>query len=444
MTLDQIDQMVRQANPVPDLMALEPVDTSVLVLDQRRRMEMQTHDRVEVDQEPEKPGRGLLIGIAAAAAVVIGVLILVRPMDDAPVTAEPTTAVDIAAAFVEAFGAFDVDGAASYLAADAVLSVGGSDVEGMRLESRWLEAQGFKVLLDSCVERAAPSGTWVTCTFDFHGIRSDEIGLGPFSGSYFDFRILDGEIVSASWDWGTVKFAPQMWEPFAAWVAENYPDDVAIMYLDSSQSSHRNTEESTTLWEQHSRQYVVEASRTPVAERIATAFVEFYGAFDMDGAASYLAANASLSVDGSDVEVQGMRLGNRGLEAQGFQLLLDSCEEQASSPTGTVRCTFDFHGLRSDEIGLAPFSGSYFDFRILDREIVSASLQWENDEFSVQMWEPFATWVSENYPDDVAIMYTDFRGVFGGYEMNSSTLDSIRLWEQHSREYVVEVGSTSG
>ena len=55
MTLDQIDQMVRQANPVPDLTVLEPVDASVLMLDQQRRTEMQTHDRVEVDQVPRGP-----------------------------------------------------------------------------------------------------------------------------------------------------------------------------------------------------------------------------------------------------------------------------------------------------------------------------------------------------------------------------------------------------
>ena len=101
MTLDQIDQMVRKANPVPDLKVLEPVDASVLVLDQQRRTEMQTHDRGEVDQGKEKAGRGLLIGIAAVAAIVVGVLVLVQPLDNAKVADQSA---EIGNAFVEPLG----------------------------------------------------------------------------------------------------------------------------------------------------------------------------------------------------------------------------------------------------------------------------------------------------------------------------------------------------
>jgi hypothetical protein len=266
MTLDQIDRMVRQANPVPDLMVLEPVDASVLVLDQQRRTEMQTHGRVEVDQEQEKPRRRLLIGIAAAAAViVIGVLILIRPLEDAPVAAdqpvvnetpEPATATEIATAFVEAYGSFDVDRAASYLAADANLSRLEGGEEGWRRGNRWLEAIGFKLLLDSCEERdSSPTGTTVRCMFDSHSLRSDEIGLGPFSGSWFDFTVLEGEIVSAALHWEYIaEYSPQVWEPFAKWVAETYPEDAAIMY-NPLLTLERLTEESIALWEQHSREY---------------------------------------------------------------------------------------------------------------------------------------------------------------------------------------------
>jgi len=253
MTLDQIDQMVRKANPVPDLKVLEPVDASVLVLDQQRRTEMQTHDRVVVDQGKEKAGRGLLIGIAAVAAIVVGVLVLFQPFDDAPVAGQPA---EIATAFVEAYGAFDMARAASYLAADADLSRLEAGVEDWHLGIRWLEATGFKVLLDSCEEEiGSPPGT-VRCLFAFHAIRSDEIGLGPFGDSRFDFRILDGEIVSASMIWNIEEFGPQVWEPLAVWVAETYPDDVTIMYTGSPQTMQRFTDEAVALWEQRSREYV--------------------------------------------------------------------------------------------------------------------------------------------------------------------------------------------
>ena len=255
--LDQIDRMVRQANPVPDVTVLEPFEASVPVLDQQRRTVMQTHDRVDVDLEPEKPRRNLAIGIAAAIVVAIGVVILARPM--APPVANqplPPTSTEIGAAFVGAYGAFDVDRAASYLAADADLSGLEGGTENWRVGNKGLQAEGFKLTAFTCQEKSyLPSGT-VRCPFDFHSLRSDEIGLGPFTGSYFDIRIRDGQVISASLLWDAELFSPQMWEPFAEWVAATYPDDAVIMYEDfPTQDVQRLSEESRALWELRSREY---------------------------------------------------------------------------------------------------------------------------------------------------------------------------------------------
>ena len=266
MTHEQIDRMVRQANPVPDLKALEPVDASVLVLDQQGRTEMQTNDRVKVDQEQKKPRRGLLIGVAAAIAaiVAVGFLILLGPGDDAPVADQPSvnetaSPVEIATAFFEAFATFDAGKAASYLTAGAFAESAGM-VESLSLETRFWEVQGFKLLLDSCEARASlPSGAVVRCTYDYHALRSDELGLGPYSGSWYDLTILDGKIASVSDHTVFLEndFSSQVWEPFADWVARTYPDDVLVMYTDASQTSmNRATEESIALWEQRSREWV--------------------------------------------------------------------------------------------------------------------------------------------------------------------------------------------
>jgi hypothetical protein len=79
-----------------------------------------------------------------------------------------------------------------------------------------LEAQGYKQTLISCEELgSSASGTTLRCTFDYHAIRSDEIGLGPYSGSSFLLTVRDGQIVRASKTWAIAEFSPQMWEPFA-------------------------------------------------------------------------------------------------------------------------------------------------------------------------------------------------------------------------------------
>jgi len=53
------------------------------------------------------------------------------------------------------------------------------------------------------------------------------------------------------------------------------------------------------------------------------------------------------------------------------------------------------------------------------------------DKFDRQMWEPFAAWVSSTYPKDAAVMYLDGPGDGARF-----SLESIRLWERHTREYV--------
>ena len=89
MTHDQIDRMVRKANPLPDLNTLEPVDVPVLATPLERRTEMQIDDRPTEVQADGNRRRGPLVGIAAAAAVIlIAGLVLFLTRDNTPV-AEP-------------------------------------------------------------------------------------------------------------------------------------------------------------------------------------------------------------------------------------------------------------------------------------------------------------------------------------------------------------------
>ena len=170
------------------------------------------------------------------------------------------------------------------------------------------------------------------------------------------------------------------------------------------------------------------------AQQVAMGFLEAYGAHDADRAISYLADNADLSALGLE-GTREFRLLLSFQEASGFKQILTSCEETGSSVSGTdIRCTFDFYAIRSDEIGRGPYTGSYFDLTVRNGEIDRVSNYLEIGEFSPQMWEPFAAWVSANYPKDAAVMYnsslTDYR----------LTKASIRLWKLHSQQYVKSVG----
>lgn len=219
-----------------------------------------------------RAGRNKRIGalaVAAAIGLVAVVLILAnRPTGKvetpaaAPTTVYPVdpAATEVATSFVQAVGAFDADLAASYLTGSAELPEG-LGPEDLPLLISLYEAQGYEQLLDPCrVTGTSASGTAVECPFDFHIIRSDEVGRGPYHGSSWKITVSDGEISYAVQDWDIEKFSPQMWEPFADWVRETSPKDFNVMYVDRG-SNMRITEDSVRLWEEYSKRYVREVQR---------------------------------------------------------------------------------------------------------------------------------------------------------------------------------------
>jgi hypothetical protein len=63
------------------------------------------------------------------------------------------------------------------------------------------------------------------------------------------------------------------------------------------------------------------------------------------------------------------------------------------------------------------------------------TLEWGIEEFSPEVWEPFAEWISKNHPEDVRVMYIADQA---DWKLSEA---SARLWERRSREYVAELTS---
>jgi hypothetical protein len=212
------------------------------------------------------------LAAAAVAIVLIAAFVIIQRRDEAPATDQTPVAAEapentvnaraeeVATSFLEAYGAFDVEQAMTYLADDATIASLGTQ-DDLRLLISWLEATGYQQILGSCEGVGNSSSGTIRCTFDFHGLRSGEIGRGPFGGSSFDLVVRDGKIVHASQGWEIEKFSPQVWEPFAKWVSTAHPKDAAVMYEDESYSTVRLTRESIRLWELRTREYVEEVGR---------------------------------------------------------------------------------------------------------------------------------------------------------------------------------------
>ena len=217
---------------------------------------------------------GAVIVAALIAIATVAVVVVLREGEKTPTPAHPGTTVTpqaaadgVVRAFLRAYEAFDTERAMSYVADGANLSqlIDGQvpdDAEGMSLMVGWLEAMGYKESNLSCRATATSEsiGTTVECAFDFHGIRSDVIGRGPFTGSTYRFTVRDGKISYGELSWNIDEFSPQVWEPFRDWIRRNHPKDFDKMYIDDG-ANFRLTPRSIRLWEQRTQMWAQEVAQ---------------------------------------------------------------------------------------------------------------------------------------------------------------------------------------
>lgn len=304
-TEEQAMKLLIEANPVPDMSTLnlngDLPTTRLAELDTRSSEMTQLKPEPSVTS-PTSSRRRLMVGIAAAAAILFVGVILFRT-NRAPV-ADTRAPVETARAFVEAYrGSFDVDEAFTYLAADPE-PAGFDPVDEERLLARFLEATGSKLFDLHCEELSASAeGTLVSCTYMSHDFFSDEMGLGPYRPDGFELTIVDGKIVSIAEAVGEVidfsdpeGFSKQIWEPFAAWIGDNHLDDVTVMY-DPYPTGWRISEESIPIWEQHLREYVKEVTGQGTADDTSTGLGVFEPA---RGRVVFPVGNHLLAVDPDD------------------------------------------------------------------------------------------------------------------------------------------------
>jgi hypothetical protein len=366
---------------------------------------------------------------AAAALVIVGGFSLIargnrpEPMTDQPSAAidtgdDPadTVAAEVAEGFVEAYGAFDVDEAITYLADDADISqlmgsVGANGVEGtveeFQLLISWLQAVDYEQLLDSCAQQpSAASGSEVRCTFNFHLLGSDELGLGPFGVSYFDLTVRGGQIVRASTLWETEQLSPQVWEPFASWVATAYPDDAAVMYPDETHSGVRLTTDSIRLWEQHHDEYVTVKAAEIV--EIADNFMQARNAGDAETAISLLADDGvtvqllndnTIDDDMPQIELTPDELAVALEVERLFEVSFDSlaCEKD---PGPYVTCTY-LLDTRLRRISDYPPVRSSVELRIENGHINLLNFPWLNMSFprnTPAEFGDFVQWLGDENP----------------------------------------------
>jgi hypothetical protein len=224
-------------------------------------------------RQPILPWRRLLMVAAVSVAVLVGALAVVtRVSDETPDSDSSAVAVedvapstppngrDVARWFLESYGSWpwNLEDALALTATGADLSglTGRTGTErDLASYTAWLEAVGFQQTLGRCgIAHSSADAILYRCPFDFQLLGSDALELGPYTGSTYDVEVSFGKVVSASVDWNLDDFSPNVWEPFADWVAADYPGDLAAMYTDDNLDEAKTTEESIALWRKHVRE----------------------------------------------------------------------------------------------------------------------------------------------------------------------------------------------
>lgn len=219
----------------------------------------ETTRKFERESTKRGPSRQVLLGAAAALAVVAGAAIVVwLATATGENVATPETPLEIAEAFIEARDEYDIDTTLALLAPDAVISDVTDNVEGYRGHFERFEIVGQRTYLEECTVQSEGPPSRVECTYTHEGDWSRALGAGPYDGSYFVFTIESGRITRVTNFFDTTAFSPEVWEVFAAWVADNHPDDVLRLYQDSSQSGLLTTPEALDLLRQFTEEFVAE------------------------------------------------------------------------------------------------------------------------------------------------------------------------------------------
>jgi hypothetical protein len=244
-------------------------DIHLLPLERTDRLDVVTPSA----DRPISPWRRVWTVAAVILVALVGALAIVTRSDDAtPDSGSPAAVVDnvappippsgwVTREFLESYGSWpwNLDDALALTVVDADLSglTGRTGTErDLASYTAWLQAIGFQQTLGRCdIVHSSAETILYRCPFDFQSLGSDALELGPYTGSHYDVAVSDdGKVVSATVDWDLDDFSANVWEPFADWVASEYPSDLAAMYTDDDLDEAKTTEESIALWRRHVRE----------------------------------------------------------------------------------------------------------------------------------------------------------------------------------------------
>lgn len=278
MRTDQIEQIIRQANPIPDLSTLEPEVAALGIDDPWVESAEIRHLALETSRFTEAESRtrdwGTLMGAAAVVAILIGLVVFAQGRSPVAgqnlVTDRPESgnelahaqAVETAEAFVNGVVAKDLSSAVGYLADDAELEWGpATSPDNLDGTFRWEEAFGLYYTYQSCEASDGQEPFEVLRVLSQQSAIADELGV-DLDPATLVLRVDRALITEATMNYGNLQEA--LWDSLRHWVVQKHRDDIEVMFSPGPKGwPARTTEESIALWERYTEDYLADEPLSP-------------------------------------------------------------------------------------------------------------------------------------------------------------------------------------
>jgi hypothetical protein len=431
-TDEQIIQLFADANPRPNA-------------DHRVPAGGDGHGRLDgaeitmIDLQTEQPADALgrsrrrpLWLLAPVAAVLFVLLVaLVSDGDDerrAPATQpdSPTVASgrDLTAvmSFIDAYNAFDAEGAAALVAPDA--EIGGSSAEELPASFDWRRAFDWTVQDVDC----AAVDDRVRCTYTvddrltrYHGVERP--GVMQFA---FD---ADGRIEQLDVDEDLSRYSPQALEPFVDWVASEHPEDLTVLWTFEGGVAPNLTAEAIAAMGERLGEYTAGPEPPMGANR---AFLTARAAGDAAAIDELLAPDAT---------VEGMWIDDPAefpallafFEATRWSWRINSCglDDPGHGVAPVVlECRYGIDTAWSDA-GLFVRNSGVIRLTLSEEGITDVRNRYRTDHFD-ERFAPWFEWLDQEHPGDRLTMYRTVEGI----EVPQLTPEALALFETRVAEFV--------
>jgi hypothetical protein len=446
-TFDQIDRMVREANPVPES-ALVDMDLDLLP-DSEWRDVMRTDQTLDRDpviggQSP-KPTPPRWLGVAAALVAVVAVIAVLTQTglveDEPPVADSEAALLEIAQTMAQAIAEGDSATLLGLLSDRADVHIQGlprnmADVPAL---GAWWTATGSQLSPGECRLYPPPaSGSARLVQCEMRGMTNSwtrALGVDPVD-TVADIKIADGEVTYADLRIPG-RFYQQGFGRFTAWRDQRYPEAAEIMQDVNAQPIL--TDESIALWRQYTEEFVAEHSgdEQPGADleaeflETAESMAQAITTGDAESLLALLSSDAAVGIGPAETLADIPALGEFW-EAIGAQLAPGECHVNPPpalvGSTRLAHCEFRLTDAWGETLGVEPLE-TRADFQIRDGEVVDAWLRYPQRYQDATLGR-FLDWRNENHPEAIGIMQDE-----DGLRL---TEESVDLFRQYTEEFVAE------